>query len=85
MPYFPGLTIPRSDKCPQSGQADSEGHILGGYSVPAFKATYIARHNQALRSVLKSIAQGDRGGYYIMADIGRAELREAHRSHSLRA
>ena len=53
-PYFPGLRIPRSDKCPHCGQADSGGHILGGCSVPAFKAMYIARHNQALRLVLKS-------------------------------
>ena len=37
--YFPCLRIPRSDKCPRCGQADSGGHILGGCSVPAFKAT----------------------------------------------
>ena len=33
-PYFPGLRIPRSDKCPHCGQADSGGHILGGCKVP---------------------------------------------------
>ena len=42
----------------------------------AFKAMYIAHHNQALRLVLKSIAKGDHGGYYTIADIGRAELIE---------
>lgn len=47
--------------------------------MPAFKAMYIARHNQALRLVLKSIAKGDHGGlggYYTVADIGSAELIE---------
>ena len=52
-PYLPGLRIPRSDKCPHCGQADSGDHILGGCNVPAFKAMYIARHDQALRLVLK--------------------------------
>ena len=37
---------------------------------------YIARHDQALRLVLKSNAKGDHGGYYTIADIGRAELME---------
>ena len=44
--------------------------------MPAFKAMYIARHDQALRSVLKSIAKGDHGGYYTIADIRGAELIE---------
>ena len=44
--------------------------------MPAFKAMYIARHDQALCLVLKSIAKGDHGGYYTTADIGRAELIE---------
>ena len=43
--------------------------------VPAFKAMYIARNDQALRLILKSIAKGDHG-YYTIADIGRAELIE---------
>ena len=42
----------------------------------AFKAMYIARHDQALRLILKSIANGDHGGYYKIADIRRAELIE---------
>ena len=75
-PYFPGLRIPRSDECPHCRQADSEGHILGGCKVPAFKAMYIARHDQALRLILKSIAKGDHGGYYKIADNGRAQLVE---------
>ena len=74
-PYVPGLRDPRSDKRPHCGRADSGGHILGGCSVPAFKAMYIARHDQALRLILKSIAKGDHG-YYTIADIGRAELIE---------
>ena len=72
-PYFLGLKVPRSDKCPHSGRADSGGHILGGCHVPAFKAMYIARHDQALRLILRSIVTGDHGGYYTIADIGRAE------------
>ena len=46
--------------------------------MPAFKAMYIARPDQALRLILKSIAtaKGDQGGYYKIADIGRAELME---------
>ena len=75
-PYFPGLKVPRSDKCPHCGQADSGGHILGGCHVAVFKAMYIARHDQALRLILKSIVTGDHGGYYTIADIGRAELIE---------
>ena len=62
--------------CPHCGQADSGGHILGGCRVPAFKAMYIARHDQAVCLILKSIAKGDHGGYYTIADIGRAELIE---------
>ena len=58
------------------GQADSGGHILGACNVPTFKAMYVARHDQALRLVLKSIAKGDHGGNYTIADIGRAELIE---------
>ena len=50
--------------------------VLGGCKVPAFKAMYIARHDQALRLILKSIAKGDHGGYYKIADIGRAEVIE---------
>ena len=73
-PYFPGLRIPRSDKYPHCGQADLGGHILG--IVAAFKVMYIAHHDQALRLILKSIAKGDHGGYYTIADIGRAELIE---------
>ena len=54
--------------------------------MPAFKAMYIARHDQALRLILKAIAKGDRGGSYKIADIGHAELIEdmgvsARRSH----
>ena len=75
-PYLPGLRIPRSDKCPHCGQADSGGHILGGCKLPVFKAMYIARHDQALRMILQSIVKGDHGGYYIIADIGRADLTE---------
>ena len=37
-PYLPGLRIPRSDKCPQCGPADSGGHVLGGCKLPVFKA-----------------------------------------------
>ena len=66
----------RSDQCPHRGQADSGGHILEGCGVPAFKAMYIACHDQALCRLLKSIAKGDHGGYYTIADIGRAELIE---------
>ena len=44
--------------------------------MPAFKAMYIARHDQALRLVLKSSAKGDHEGYYTVADIGHAELIE---------
>ena len=41
--------------------------------MPAFKAMYIARHDQALRLILMSIAKGDHGGYYKIAGIRRAE------------
>ena len=44
--------------------------------MPAFKAMYIARHDQALRLILMSIAKGDHRGYYTIAEIGRAELME---------
>ena len=37
---------------------------------------YIARHDQALRLILKSIAKDDHIEYYTMANIGRAELIE---------
>lgn len=37
---------------------------------------YIARHDQALSLILKSIVIRDHGGYYTIADIGHAELIE---------
>ena len=43
--------------------ASKGGHILGGCKVPAFKAMYIARHNQALCLILESIAKGHHGGF----------------------
>ena len=44
--------------------------------MPAFKAMNIACHDQALRLILKSIAKGEHGGYYTIAEIGRTELIE---------
>ena len=44
--------------------------------MPAFQAMYLARHDQALRLIFKSVAKGDHGGYYTIADIGRAVLVE---------
>ena len=44
--------------------------------MPAFKAMYIARPDQALRLILKPIVTGDQWGYCTIADIGRAELIE---------
>ena len=41
---------------------------------PFFKAMYIRRHDLALRLALKAISKGDHGGYYTIADIGRAEV-----------
>ena len=37
---------------------------------------YIARHDTALRLILRSTVTRDPGGYYTVADFGRAELIE---------
>ena len=44
--------------------------------MPAFKGVHIAHHDLAMCLFLKSIAKGDHGRYYKIADIGRAELIE---------
>ncbi len=41
---------------------------------PVFKAMYIYRHDLDMRLALKAISKGDHGGYYTIADVGRAEV-----------
>ena len=78
-PSFPGLRTPTSERCPHCGQPDSGGHILGGCIKPIFKAMYIHRHDLALirrhaRHAFNAISKDHRGGYYTIADNGRAEV-----------
>ena len=46
-----------------TGKQIQGGTVLGGSGVPTCRAMYIARYDQALRLILKSMAKGDHGGY----------------------
>ena len=47
--------------------------MLGGCSHKEMKAMYIARHDKAMRKLLKQVLNGKHGAHYVIADVGTLE------------
>jgi exonuclease III/ribonuclease HI len=60
-----------SPNCVLCGQMDGGHHIASG--CPNHTKLYTDRHNKAVRMIIKSICQGRKGGFLVMADAGRKE------------
>ena len=71
MPYFSGQPPAKDMKCPLCGQPDSVGHMLGHCQHKDMAGSYIARHDEAMRKVIKATLKGQQGSKYIIADVGR--------------
>ena len=71
MPYFAGQPPAKDMKCPLCGQPDSAGHMLGHCQHKDMAGSYIARHDEAMRKVIKATLKGQQGNNYIIADVGR--------------
>ena len=77
MPYLSGEPVAKDTKCPLCGEPDSAGHMLGHCQHKELKAHYIARHDKAMRKVIREVMKGHSGGQYIIAYMGQLEgLRE---------
>ena len=48
------------------------------------KAMYIARHDKAMRKILKQVVQGQHGSFYIVANVGTLEGLQQLGVHSKR-
>ena len=74
-PCLNGEPIAKDTKCPLCRHPDSAGHILGHCQHKELKAHYIARHDKAMRKIIKEIMkpQGQSGGHFIIADVGQLE------------
>ena len=84
MAYMKGLPKASNDLCPLCHRPDSAGHMLGGCMNADMKALYIARHDKAMRHVLKQVLKGQHGGYYVIADVGTLEGLQQMGAHSKR-
>jgi len=65
--------VAKDTKCPLCKDSDSIGHILGGCTHKEVKKVYIARHDQAMRLVMKEVHRGGMGSFYCTEDVGTAE------------
>ena len=73
MAYRRGQPKATHDRCPLCNKSDSAGHMLGGCSHKEMKALYIARHDKAMRKLLKQVLSGKHGAHYTIADVGTLE------------
>ena len=73
MAYRKGQPKATHDRCPLCNQPDSAGHLLGGCSHKEMQALYIARHDKAMRKLLKQVLSGKHGAHYVIADVGTLE------------
>ena len=73
MAYRKGQPKATHDRCPLCNKPDSAGHLLGGCSHKEMKALYIARHDKAMRKLLKQVLSGKHGAHYVIADVGTLE------------
>lgn len=60
-----------TDKCPLCGDPDGGHHIASGCK--QLTNMYIARHNQAGRTILKAILNGERAAEVSYTDVGSAD------------
>ena len=72
--YIEGGSVARNAKSPLCKEPDSTGHILGGCTHQEVKKVYIARHDEAMRLIMKEIQKGGMGSYYCTADVGTADV-----------
>ena len=72
MPYMKGLRVATSNACPLCCLTDSGSHILGGCRHKDMVKSYIERHNEAGRLILKVIVIGTKSNTFI-ADLGTKE------------
>ena len=77
MPYMRGLRTTTSDACPLCSLEDSGSHLLGGCRYKDMVKSYIARHNEAGRLILKAITKGTSGNNVFIADLGTQENMQA--------
>ena len=68
MPYRDGELVAKDTKCPLCGDPDSAGHILGHCQHKELKAHYIARHDMAMRKIIKEVMKGQSGSHFIITD-----------------
>ena len=73
MAYRKGQPKATHDRRPICNKPDSAGHLLGGCSNKEMKAMYIARHDKAMRKLLKQVLSGKHGAHYVIADVGTLE------------
>ena len=73
MPYLNGEPVAKDTKCLLCGNPDSAGHILGHCQHKELKAHYIARHDMAMRKIIKEVMKGQSGSHFIIADVGQLE------------
>ena len=76
MPYIRGLRTATSSECQLCSLGDSGSHLLGGRHQDMVKS-YIARHNEAGRLILKAITKGTSGNNVFIADLGTQENMQA--------
>ena len=70
----PADAPPTTDRCPHCDRDDSTGHILGGCRHRRMQALYIARHDRAVRLILRWLQKHSRcGGCYTIMDACRSE------------
>ena len=70
MAYLKDEGIARDNLCPLCHRPDSIGHFLGGCRHPDMTKSYIARHNEAGRKILKELKRGPLGNQFMIADVG---------------
>ena len=62
-----------TSKCPLCNKEDSATHMLLQCTHRKVKAMVIKRHNQAVQAIAKAIANGRRGGSFLIMDAGKLE------------
>jgi hypothetical protein len=58
--------------CPLCTQLDSTSHILWGCMHPDMKASYILRHDDAVKAICGGIRHGAYGGCFCLMDAGKS-------------
>ena len=74
MPYIKGLRTATSKACPLCSLEDSGSHLLGGCRHRDMVRSYITRHTEAGRSILKEITKGTSRNNEFIADLGTCFL-----------